>query len=65
MSAPVFACPLSLPVLAVGGGSGAVTSSTFEQVATNVTSASIEGIGHVVAMEAPDWLAEAMLAFFH
>ena len=56
--------PLSLPVLAVGGGSGAFTASTFEQVATNVTSASIEGIGHYVAMEAPDRLAEAMLAFF-
>jgi pimeloyl-ACP methyl ester carboxylesterase len=57
--------PLSLPVLAVGGGSGAFTASTFEQVATNVTPVSIEGIGHYVAMEAPDRLAEAMLAFFH
>jgi pimeloyl-ACP methyl ester carboxylesterase len=57
--------PLSLPLLAVGGGSGAFTTSTFEQVATNVTPASIEGIGHYVAMEAPDRLAEAMLAFFH
>jgi pimeloyl-ACP methyl ester carboxylesterase len=57
--------PLRLPVLTVGGGSGAFTHSTFEQVATNVTPVSIEGIGHYAAMEAPDRLAEAMLAFFH
>jgi pimeloyl-ACP methyl ester carboxylesterase len=56
--------PLSLPVLAVGGGSGAFTPSTFAQVATDVTPVSLEGIGHYVAMEAPDRLADAMLAFF-
>jgi pimeloyl-ACP methyl ester carboxylesterase len=55
---------LKMPVLAVGGGSGEFTSSTFQQVATDVTPASIDGIGHYAAMEAPDRLSEAMLAFF-
>ena len=57
--------PLMMPVLAVGGGSGQFTASTFQQIATDVTPSSIEGIGHYVAMEAPDRLSEAMLAFFH
>lgn len=56
--------PLEMPVLAIGGGSGEFTPSTFQQVATDVTPVSIEGIGHYVAMEAPDRLAAAMLAFF-
>ena len=58
------AMPLSVPVLAVGGGSGDFTASTFQQVATDVTPASLDGIGHYVAMEAPDRLSAAMLAFF-
>jgi pimeloyl-ACP methyl ester carboxylesterase len=56
--------PLSMPVLAIGGGSGEFTASTFQQVATDVTPVSIDGIGHYVAMEAPGRLSEAMLAFF-
>ena len=56
--------PLKMPVLAVGGGSGEFTLSTFQQVAMDVTPASIDGIGHYAAMEAPDRLSKAMLAFF-
>jgi pimeloyl-ACP methyl ester carboxylesterase len=56
--------PLQMPVLAVGGGSGQFTASTFRQVATDVTPVSLDGIGHYVAMEAPDRLSAALLAFF-
>jgi pimeloyl-ACP methyl ester carboxylesterase len=55
---------LSMPVLAVGGGSGEFTSSTIREVATDVTAVSIDGIGHYAAMEAPDRLAEALGSFY-
>lgn len=55
---------LDRPVLAVGGGSGDFTAATFRQVASDVTAVTIDGIGHYVAMEAPDRLADALLAFF-
>lgn len=55
---------LGVPVLAVGGGSGDFTPSALRQVATDVTAVSIDGIGHYAAMEAPDRLADAMLAFY-
>jgi pimeloyl-ACP methyl ester carboxylesterase len=55
---------LGVPVLAVGGGSGDFTSVTVRQVATDVTAVSLDGIGHYVAMEAPDRLAEALLSFY-
>ena len=45
---------LSMPVLAVGGGSGEFTATTIRQVATDVTALPIDGIGHHAAMEAPD-----------
>jgi pimeloyl-ACP methyl ester carboxylesterase len=53
-----------MPVLAVGGGSGEFTRSSFQQVAIDVTPTSIDRIGHYVAMETPDRFAEAILAFF-
>jgi pimeloyl-ACP methyl ester carboxylesterase len=56
--------PLATPVLAVGGRSGDFTPATMRQVAKDMTSASIDGIGHYVAMEAPDRLAEALLSFY-
>jgi hypothetical protein len=34
------------------------------QVAAGVTDVSLGGIGHYAAMEAPERLAEAMLAFY-
>jgi pimeloyl-ACP methyl ester carboxylesterase len=55
---------LDVPVLAVGGGSGTFTLSTMQQVATDVTAVTLDGIGHYVAMEAPTRLAEALLGFF-
>jgi pimeloyl-ACP methyl ester carboxylesterase len=55
---------LGMPVLAVGGGSGDFTPATIRQVATDVTAVSLDGIGHYAAMEAPDRLAEALIAFF-
>jgi pimeloyl-ACP methyl ester carboxylesterase len=54
----------TLPVLAVDGGSGPFTSTTMREVATDVTTATIEGVGHFVAMEAPDVLAETLLSFY-
>jgi len=55
---------LMQPVLAVGGGSGDFTPTTMRQVATDVTPVVLDGIGHYVAMEAPERLAAAMLAFY-
>ena len=55
---------LMQPVLAVGGGSGDFTPVTMRQVATDVTPVVLDGIGHYLAMEAPERLAAAMLAFY-
>ena len=55
---------ISTPTLAVGGRSGGFTASTMRQVAADVTAASLDGIGHYVAMEAPARLAHALLAFY-
>jgi pimeloyl-ACP methyl ester carboxylesterase len=54
---------LAMPVLAVAGFSDR-TPTTLRQVATDVTAVSIEGIGHYVAMEAPDRLAAALHSFY-
>jgi pimeloyl-ACP methyl ester carboxylesterase len=54
---------LALPVLAIGGGSGEFTASAMCQVADDVTSVVLDGIGHHVAMEAPERLAAELLAF--
>ncbi len=55
---------LVMPVLAVDAGSGPFTSGTMAQVAENVSVVTLQGVGHLVAMEAPAALAEAMLAFY-
>ena len=55
---------LTIPVLAVGGGSGDFTSTAMRQVATDVSVVSFADIGHYVAMEAPDRLADALLSFY-
>jgi pimeloyl-ACP methyl ester carboxylesterase len=56
--------PLTMPVLAIGGGGGDLTVNTMRQVsAGDVHSASLEGVGHYVAMEAPEELAELLLDF--
>ncbi|WP_433890587.1 alpha/beta fold hydrolase [Streptomyces sp. CA-111067] len=56
--------PLTTPVLAVGARSGEFTPTTMRQVAKDTRSASIDGVGHYVAMEAPDRLADALLSFY-
>jgi pimeloyl-ACP methyl ester carboxylesterase len=55
---------LATPVLAVGGRSGEFTPATLRQVTKDVSSVSLDGIGHYVAMEAPDRLADALLSFY-
>ncbi|MFD7023829.1 alpha/beta fold hydrolase [Promicromonospora sukumoe] len=58
------ASPLTVPVLAVGSSGGPFTAGTMSQVAVGeVRSVLLDGVGHHVALEAPDALAEAMLAF--
>jgi pimeloyl-ACP methyl ester carboxylesterase len=56
--------PLVLPALAVGGGSGDFTAAALRQVAADVTAVTLDGVGHYVAMEAPERLAAELLAFW-
>ena len=53
-----------MSMLAVGGGSGEFTPATLRQVAKDVSSVSLDGIGHYAAMEAPERLADALLSFY-
>jgi pimeloyl-ACP methyl ester carboxylesterase len=56
--------PLTIPTLAVGGFGGAMTLNTLNQVTQGeLASVQLDGIGHYVAMEAPDALAQAILSF--
>jgi pimeloyl-ACP methyl ester carboxylesterase len=56
--------PLTVPVLTVDAVSAPFTEQTFRQVAAGeVTSVRFEGVGHLVAQEAPDALAAAVLEF--
>ena len=55
---------LQMPVLAVGAGGGQFTHRTMTHVAENLSDATLEGIGHYAAMEAPDALAHALLDFY-
>jgi pimeloyl-ACP methyl ester carboxylesterase len=56
--------PVVAPTLAIGGSGGPFTASTLEQVTSGpVESVLLPGVGHHVAMEAPDAFAEAVLAF--
>jgi len=55
---------LKMPVLAVGAGSGAFTHRTMTQVADNVTPATLDGVGHLAAIEAPDALTRTLLTFY-
>jgi pimeloyl-ACP methyl ester carboxylesterase len=53
-----------VPVLAVGAGGGPFTIGTMSRaVATEVSSVSLDGVGHYAALEAPDELAKAILEF--
>jgi pimeloyl-ACP methyl ester carboxylesterase len=56
--------PLTMPVLTVDASSAPFTEQTFRQVAAgDVTSVVLEGVGHLVAQEAPEALAAALLDF--
>ena len=55
---------LAMPVLAIGGGSGEFTPNSVRPVAVDVTAVNLDGIGHFVAMEAPERLAEALISFY-
>lgn len=56
--------PLAMPVLAVDAAPGTITGDTMAQVATDVTPVQLEGVGHLVALEAPAALAATLLAFY-
>jgi pimeloyl-ACP methyl ester carboxylesterase len=56
--------PLTVPVLTVASVSAPFTEQTFRQVtAGTVTSVRLEGVGHLVAQEAPEALSAAILEF--
>jgi pimeloyl-ACP methyl ester carboxylesterase len=56
--------PLAVPVLTVDSISAPFTEQTFRQVtAGKVTSVRLEGVGHLVAQEAPEALSAAILEF--
>jgi pimeloyl-ACP methyl ester carboxylesterase len=55
---------LALPALAVGGFGGPFTAGTLAQVIEGpIDSIELEGVGHYVALEAPERLAAAILEF--
>jgi pimeloyl-ACP methyl ester carboxylesterase len=55
---------LRVPVLAVGAGGGPFTAGTMSQVTSaEISAVSLDGVGHYAAMEAPEELAKAILAF--
>jgi len=56
--------PLRVPVLAIDAASHPFTQNTFRQVSSgDVSAVHLEGVGHLVAQEAPEALADALLAF--
>ena len=55
--------PLAMPVLAVGALTGDYTATTMRQVATSVRAVHLEGVGHYVALEAPEALSAVILEF--
>lgn len=56
--------PKTVPVLAVGAAGGPFTAGSMtEAVGRGVSSVLFEGVGHYVAMEAPEKLAQAVLDF--
>jgi pimeloyl-ACP methyl ester carboxylesterase len=55
---------LQMPVLAVGARSGDFPRHTMTQVAEHVSAATLDGVGHYAAMEAPEALAQVLLDFY-
>ena len=54
---------LTMPVLAVDALAD-ITRDTMAQVADDVTTVKLDGVGHLVAMEAPEALAATLLGFY-
>lgn len=54
---------LQAPVLAVDAMGTSSTATGMRQVSARVTATVLEGVGHHVALEAPERLAEVLLAF--
>lgn len=64
LTALATASPIDAPVLAIGGGGGPFTAMTFDQVTDRgVEPILLDGVGHYVAMEAPEAYADAVLSF--
>jgi pimeloyl-ACP methyl ester carboxylesterase len=60
---------LAMPVLAYGGaapgaGRGMAALESWQRVAINVSGGVVEGCGHWIPEERPDWVAEQLLSFF-
>jgi pimeloyl-ACP methyl ester carboxylesterase len=56
--------PLAIPALAIGGSGGAFTEATWSQVVDGpVDSVLLDGVGHYVALEAPEQMSSAILEF--
>lgn len=56
--------PIAVPVLAIDAVNAPVTANSFQAVSAGpVEAVHIDGVGHLVAQEAPDRLATAMLEF--
>lgn len=56
--------PIAVPVLAVDGANNPFTATTFRQVSVGeFESVHIDGVGHLVAQEAPERLAAELLRF--
>lgn len=56
--------PLNVPVLSIEASSAPLTEHTLRQVsAGEITAIRLEGVGHLIAQEAPDTLAGALLDF--
>ncbi|WP_312407254.1 alpha/beta hydrolase [Rhizobium sp.] len=57
--------PLTIPTMAIDRAGSDFTLQTLQAVHRGrVRAQAIEGVGHYIAMEAPDKLAAALLAFF-
>ena len=55
---------LTMPVLAIGGAGGGSTHATMTRVtSSDVESVELDGVGHYVALEAPERLSSALLDF--
>lgn len=55
--------PLTVPVLAIDGPNKPFTEMTLRQVASDVTAVHIDGVGHLVAQQAPVAFADAVAEF--